>query len=560
MKPQRRLLLGILFGFFWLQLAPGSGITVPIDDPVYVFLKRMETRGVVSNLYDGTLPFHRSEIATLLQQIKAQRQQLTILERSLLDEHIADYRWELTSQSHPDLPAAENFSAPFYDKGYLKKRLKNPFAYQAQTEERHLFIYEDQDRFIWGDARIRIQPELRNGHTRQRVADLYRLRSQLSPHLSAAVSFYWTLFTKNDGFPELKRSDIGASFVDEPGFYYYDQYHSSLVYHRKNVSLGFYRQPTLWGPSQANNLILSDNASAFSYIKFKGQLKKVVFNFLHGSLLNDSSLVRSAPLSLRNRSKYFVAHRFELPLFDESTHVAWSEMIVYGDRNMELDYLMPFNFFFSVEHARGDRDNLLMAFDFESQLFNNFTLYGTWFWDELNWFDLFSAWWANKHALQIGGRWATTLGDRLLDCQLEYTALRPWTYTHKFLTTNYTHGAQSLGFPYGPNTQHWYLKSNLYLTTRQQLRLESRYWRHGHDSATRFWGGDITSRYTQRDPAYDQKTHWLMGNIRTHWQIDLAYTYEWTNDAFILARISYRSSTAPVEDCLFLSLGMTLDL
>ncbi len=560
MEPIKRHLIGLLIGVGLTQLLSGSGLPVPLDDPVYDFLKRMETRRLVPNLYDGTLPFNRSEITTILKEINAKRRQLNVLERSLLDEFIADYRWELTAQPHTDLHPTQNFTAPFYDKTYLQQRLKNLFIYKAQSEEKHLFIYEEQDRFVWGDARLRIQPELRDGHPRGLISDVYSLRSQLGSHLSASARFYWTVLQKSAHFPPLERSDIGASYTSLSGFYYYDNYHSSLVYQRPGFSLGLYRQPTLWGPGRENNLILSDNPGAFAYFKFKGRLKKVEFNFLHGSLLNDSSLVRNVPLSLRNRAKYFVAHRFELPLFNATTHVAWSEMIIYGDRNVDFDYLIPFNFFFSVEHARGDRDNLLMAFDFETQLLTNLTLYGTWFLDELNWFELFSQSWANKHALQIGSRWSTTLGGRLVDCQLEYSALRPWTYTHKFLTTNYTHGGKSLGFPYGPNTQLWFLKSRVYLNARNRLTLESRYWQHGHDTENNTWGGNIATRYTQRNPDYDQATQWLMGKIKTVWQFDLRYAYEWANDAFILAHLSCLSAGDHSANHFFLSLGMVLDL
>ncbi len=73
----------------------GNPTSVPLTDPVYAFLDRMETAGVVGNLVDGVKPLNRERISKYLLQIDQHRDLLTGIDRNLLDNYLLDYRFEI---------------------------------------------------------------------------------------------------------------------------------------------------------------------------------------------------------------------------------------------------------------------------------------------------------------------------------------------------------------------------------------------------------------------------------------------------------------------------------
>ena len=76
-------------------------------------------------------------------------------------------------------------------------------------------------------------------------------------------------------------------------------------------------------------------------------------------------------------------------------------------------------------------------------MFPGVIIYNTLVLDELSWKDLFSDWWGNKYSYQFG-MFLSPLNMKLLDLRLEYTATRPWTFTHpdfSFSNRNVTIGA-----------------------------------------------------------------------------------------------------------------------
>ena len=78
-------------------LLAGNPVSVPIYDPIYHYLDRLETLGILDNILDGVKPFDREHIADLLREIDLKREQLTRIDREKLDNYLLDYRYELKS-------------------------------------------------------------------------------------------------------------------------------------------------------------------------------------------------------------------------------------------------------------------------------------------------------------------------------------------------------------------------------------------------------------------------------------------------------------------------------
>ena len=511
------------------------GIDVPATDPVYDFLKRLETRGIIKGFNDLTLPLTRDEIVNFLQIASQKADELSAIEKKILHEFLADYRYETERQ----LTEPDSISAPFYQKNYFRQATANLFSRQDAVEENHLLIYESGETFFWFDIGVRGRMDWKENHQKQMFSDRYLLRGALSKSLTFHTYFARFMKNGNPAFTEPYEEEIGNfSMVQPGGTVTFDILQTSLVFHQKYFNIGLYRQPVAWGASGTNNLILSKSAPLFSYIGFDTKFKGIKLSMIHGSLLNDSTHYRDIAFQQRNRSKYIAAHRLDIPFFRGTTTVGFSEMVIYGDRGIDIAYMTPFGLYWPIGHSLEDRDNTLMAVDFKTTFIRNITFYGSVLIDEMRFSELGKQWWANKHAWQAGMRWSPNIATLPFDFQAEFTAVRPWTYSHKTLTTNYTHNSICLGFPYGANSQTWYFKIGTALSRRLTLTSEYLILKKGVDDSTHFWGGDATVSYELRDEQYDHATKWLMGDIETTNQLKVAGRYEIFNDFFIKAGIN----------------------
>jgi len=563
MRRAHYFILIIVFVVFTGTALFGSGIPVSIDDPVYGFLKRMETRGIVANFNDAALPLNRSEIADYICEIQKNDFLLNSLEKTLLREYSADYRHEISDNRQIDLEADRTVQAPFLMKGGVKKRFRDIFNRTDGAEEKHLLVYEEDKHFIWLDIEEGVKFEFKNGESRRLESDAFIFRGNLGGKLSFYLNAFRYRKTWNPAFTDTLKEQHGNWGMYQPdSLYTFDNAYSALVFHNEYYDLGIYRQPVLWGRSFSNNIILSDNPPVFTYLGFNSSWKNIKFSFIHGSLLNDSTSIKSAPDDVRNRQKYLAVHRVDFPLLSGKIQIGLTDIVVYGNRSLELSYLSPTNFFWTVGHNLIDRDNSLMAVDFKTLYFKNIELYGSLFLDELRLSELGKQWWANKQILQGGIRWSPILLSLPVDFQVEFTAVRPWVYTHKTLTTNYTNNALCLGFPEGPNSQQLFFRGETHFTRRTKLSCELKHLKHGVDENGDFWGGDVTSRYTLRDTTYENSTKWLMGPIQTTNSFDIRLTYEIFNDSFINTGIYYinKELNGKTTNATFFFVGLKINI
>lgn len=561
MGKSKRLLVLLLLLFTEISLS--SQLYVSIDDPVYSYLKRMEARGIIKDYNDSVLPLRRDEIAKYLKIIESNQQKLKEIEKRLLNEFLADYRIELTENQHPDIPEGKNSFHPFITKSAIRKTFNNIFQRENNIEEKHLLIYEESNNFIWIDFEGMVRSEFKEDQQRMVYLQSYILNSSFNDKLSIYFKYYVFSRKYNPSFTEPCEEEQGHFTQEVPGnFINFDNIHSSFSYHGKNFDIGVYHQPILWGNSFHNNLILSSNSSVFPYIGLSANWKGMRFSYIHASLLNDSTSIKSAPLDTRNRQKYFAGHRLDIPILDGAVKFGLSDIVIYGDRNMEISYLNPVNFFFAAEHTLQDRDNALLAFDIELNILQNTLLYGSLLLDECKLDEIGKKWWANKHVLQGGMRFSTHILNFPTDFQLEFTAARPWTYTHKTLTTNYTNNGFCLGFPYGPNSQLLFLRGETYLSRKTHLSLEFHNLKHGIDESDKIWGGDITKPYSLRDPAYDHSTDWLMGKIETTQRVKAKILYEIFNDSFLIVGFDYYLSELEnnTQKDIFANIGIKINI
>ncbi len=144
------------------------------------------------------------------------------------------------------------------------------------------------------------------------------------------------------------------------------------------------------------------------------------------------------------------------------------EHIVYGNRNFDLNYLLPLSFYRVIEHNLADRDNALI-FGGLNFHFSKHTFYTNFILDEFKKSEILGNWWGNKYAVQFGASFS--FANYIKRFGVEITAVRPWLYTHYILENKFSHDGISLGFPDGSNLaqtaaeMEFSLRKNLSLVT-----------------------------------------------------------------------------------------------
>lgn len=202
--------------------------------------------------------------------------------------------------------------------------------------------------------------------------------------------------------------------------------------------------------------------------------------------------------------KYLSSHYLSINI-SSRWNLAFFEAIVTGDtlqqQGLDASFLNPVIFYRPVEFSVGSRTgNALMGAQLSYKIEDGMQAYGQFILDEFSIEDLQASngSWVNKFGWQLGIKDYATLGVEGLFSRLEYNAIRPYTYSHRNVLTNYGHYNQGLAHPYGANF-HEFIAQAVYQRGRWEGELQVNYARRGLDPAGANYGGDIFKPYGTRE-------------------------------------------------------------
>jgi hypothetical protein len=197
------------------------------------------------------------------------------------------------------------------------------------------------------------------------------------------------------------------------------------------------------------SLILSDYSTPYFFLKLNTRIWKFNYQNLFAELTaqkeNFDQVYPKKYLALHHLS-FDVAHNFNIGVFE-------AEVMGRDQGRFELQYLNPIIFYRAVEQQLGSADNALLGLDFKWNIRHRGQLYGQLVLDEFKLSEIRArnGWWANKQALQLGGKLLDVAGISNLDLQVEFNYIRPFTYQHADIFTSYEHYQQPLAHPMGAN-------------------------------------------------------------------------------------------------------------
>ena len=317
--------------------------------------------------------------------------------------------------------------------------------------------------------------------------------------------FFFSNFSMN----RLKANEDTEPFINYTGEWrkYFPENQTILWYtnhtslYIKNALLDFEISnfPFNWGYSSKNSPSLSSQAVPLNRFSLYKKLNKINFEYFHASTM--SSSIDEIHSKNVKPDKFIAGHRLQYE-WNNNFHLSFSELVLYGNRSPEIAYLNPITFFWAQEHNLGDLDNVLMSFDIAWNIHPGVALYNTIFIDELSWKDLNTNWWGNKYAYQLG-IFLTSKEFFIPDLRIEYTSIRPWTYTHSDFP--FTNRNRSLGSSYGPNSKVISIESFYYPRNDIIIHFSTDFLKKGNGQ-----GSNINDNYDLRNKDLDYDTDFFI--------------------------------------------------
>ncbi len=212
-----------------------------------------------------------------------------------------------------------------------------------------------------GDLSLEEDPVIRAGwgislaYARQKLT----LNADFSNNEFFGISAKPSVFSRSQGIPG-KWAGLGSGKT-----FTYDLSHLKIRYGRDDLFFYAGKFDRNWGES-SSSLVLSDNSPAFMQFGFVWKMPAHLrYEYMHGklrSLVGDSlraSMYDQVGSRVPDVDRYFVAHHLTWqPLRQLS--LTGGEALVYADRPIDLNYLIPFVSLWSMEHFVGDLDDVIL--------------------------------------------------------------------------------------------------------------------------------------------------------------------------------------------------------
>ena len=314
--------------------------------------------------------------------------------------------------------------------------------------------------------------------------------------------------------------DKDPKLVDDPiidGWTHYEKmvlnYAGAMRYLFKYGYLDVGRGKQQIGENISSSIILNDACNDYGYLHYKVYLTKT----LHTSITHLSLIPDSLNTSGLYDEKHLAIH--QLHWYPNGFRIFFGQMVVYGNRGIEVNYLVPLPFYMLIEHNLRDRDNVLMFGGFRKAISETSLIYVNFLLDELKVKEVFGNWWGNKYAVQMGitHQWNAVLGSTF-----EFTAVRPWLYTHKFLVNKLSNDGVSLGYEEGSNLIQAAFELNCALSRKLELDFFTSYTRQGS------YANQYYFNYSDIQDSSNDTADWLQGKISNKLKLMPVFTYKYS--------------------------------
>ena len=244
----------------------------------------------------------------------------------------------------------------------------------------------------------------------------------------------------------------------------FDVANIKIYYVNNNSELFLGKFNRHWGNGKSS-LSISNKSPSFPQFGFNWNINsKLKFEYFHGSLrsliIDSLNIDYYQGIGARspNLNRFIVGHRIDIKIFKKLS-IGVSEMVIYGIRNLDMMYNIPFVPFWSLQHYLGDLDNLQFNFDFIYHINENIDFYGSLLIDEWRPSLTFTDSERNWFAYQVGIKSKNILFNNDFTL-IEYTWTDHRIYKHRFPINDFYNHGYPIGFWGGPHSEEFYINYN----------------------------------------------------------------------------------------------------
>ena len=323
------------------------------------------------------------------------------------------------------------------------------------------------------------------------------------------------------------------------------------------------------------SMILSNYAGNYTHLRIDTRVWKLnytnIFADLNADLVtNDQNVPRDSEDPLPR--KFLALHRLDVAL-TKNLNLGLFESVIYGgdstgQNTININYLNPIVFYRAIEGNVGSgQGNAIVGLDIKWNFLKHFSAYGQFVLDEFR-FDRImqrEGWWANKFGGQLGLKYFDVANIRNLDLQLEYNSTRPFTYSHTYKKTSYSHYNQPLAHPLGANFNEFLIIARYQPSYRLSFTGKAFIISQGLDYEDETsYGSNVLKPNTDRVSHNSDGTghEQLQGLLTKTRYIDFGASYMLIHNLFLDANVTLRNSSNEQgeNNLVFFQTGLRLNL
>ena len=266
-------------------------------------------------------------------------------------------------------------------------------------------------------------------------------------------------FSKEQGLSWWKSVDSANN--PDHDLFDFDVSNMKLSYEDKDFTVFLGKFNRHWGPGNSS-ITISNKSPSFVQFGFNWIINsKINFEYFHGSLrslITDSTQTdyyNQVGSKKPNIIRFIAGHRVEIKIFP-NLNIGANELVIYGVRNIDLMYCLPFAPFISLQQYLGDLDNIQWSVDFNWKINKKLDLYGAFLIDEWRPATTFDTNERNWFAYQFGIK-SNNLFFKNDEALIEYTWTDHRIYRHRFSINDFYNHGYPIGFWGGPHAEELFL-------------------------------------------------------------------------------------------------------
>jgi hypothetical protein len=516
------------------------------ENPVYNFLERMESLNILPDYNKFEIPKTRKDISGYIAQIILKKSDLDNSDKQLLNDFVVEFGFDLASATDAVIP--DSVSSPLSIFGNSNNF--NLFS----DKEKYMYFYNDKGKanmffslFANGEV-ISYKPE----NSDNKSAFLGTIGGEVRGTFLDHFGFYIRGSNGNafgDREAALQKEELKYSFKfnEKPDNTFFDETEGYLTADYDIIRFKIGRDRLNLGYGQ-NKPLLGNTAPIFDYVGMNIKYKFFTFSFFHGKLLGNSYDIVDSVTEVDHfvAEKYMAYHRLGLNL-SKDVDFGIGEIVIYGERSIDLSYLNPFAFYKSIEHSNRDRDNAMLFADFNNNSISGLNIYSTLLVDDIDFGKVGKGWWGNEIMFNAGFYSSLLYKIIPLDFRLDYLRIEPYTFSHRLLRNNFTNYTYKLGADNAdPNS--YVLSGDFIYRLNHRLNISAGfvYSVHGANpvdasgNVLKNVGGSIQLGHRASD---SETLHFLDGVLEYKRNITFSVNYEPINQYNIVAYADYANQS-----------------